>query len=380
MMKKVLFDGLATQGTTNRPISGGVEYAIYIFNAIVEVGYRPDIVLSKRKRIPPSVAECINKHPDIKVLYVDTVRDVLSIIDSNNYDVFYSALPMFYRNYHGKATFIGVIHGLRSVELPWDEYRYKYELGLKDITIARLINHFPKFQRHLKDQHIEQYKQLLANEKLKLIVVSNHTKYSLLNFYPNLQADNIKVFYSPQTMIVDPCKGNDYFLMVNGNRYEKNTYRAIQVFDKLFSDGRLTGKKVVITGCGKQKFFSEIKNKDRFDLKPYVSAEELEKLYKNAFCFVYPSLNEGFGYPPIKAMGYATPVIASSATSIPEVCGDAAVYFSPTNMDDMANRILQINEDASLRNQLCQKGLNRVKFLQQLQDCNIKKYIETIFE
>jgi glycosyltransferase involved in cell wall biosynthesis len=61
----------------------------------------------------------------------------------------------------------------------------------------------------------------------------------------------------------------------------------------------------------------------------YVSDAELASLYKHAACFVFPSLYEGFGIPPLEAMAWGCPVVASTAASIPEVCGDAAVYFDP---------------------------------------------------
>lgn len=378
-MKKVLFDGLATQGTKDKPFSGGSEYAIFLLKEIIELGYTPDIVFSNRLVTPPSVLSLLETYPKNHVFYVERKEEVYSIIDNNKYDIFYSALPMQYRKYRGTAKFICVIHGLRSVELPWDDFRYVYEHTLKGRIGSKLINLLPVLQQRLKRKHINQYADLLNNENNHVIVVSNHTKYALLNFFPNLKENRVSVFYSPQKIIIEPIEGGNYFLMVNGNRYEKNTYRAIQVFDKLFSEGRLEDKKVIITGCGKQKFFTDMKNKERFDCKPYVSSEELEELYKNAFCFVYPSLNEGFGYPPVKAMGYGTPVIASSATSIPEVCDDAALYFSPTNMDDMANRILQIYYDDNLRNRLVNRGLQRIRSLRSIQENELSRYINTIF-
>jgi len=111
-----------------------------------------------------------------------------------------------------------------------------------------------------------------------------------------------------------------------------------------------------------------------------VSTDELEQLYEQAFCFVYPSLNEGFGYPPLKAMGYGTPVIASSATSIPEVCDDAACYFSPTNMDDMAARILRVSYDGDYRSMLIERGLRRVEDLQSMQVQELDIILRMIFE
>lgn len=111
-----------------------------------------------------------------------------------------------------------------------------------------------------------------------------------------------------------------------------------------------------------------------------MTTERLRELYSNAFCFVYPSLNEGFGYPPILAMSVNTPVIASSATSIPEVCGNAALYFSPENMDDLCNRILHIVDDEEKRAELIALGKERVRFLQKKQSADISKYIGLIFD
>ena len=76
----------------------------------------------------------------------------------------------------------------------------------------------------------------------------------------------------------------------------------------------------------------------------YVDDMDLEYLYANAYSFIYPSLNEGFGYPPIEAMHYGIPVLSSPFSSIPEVCGDAVIYFNPFSIDEIKNRILMILE------------------------------------
>ena len=80
-------------------------------------------------------------------------------------------------------------------------------------------------------------------------------------------------------------------------------------------------------------------------LLSYVERDELELLNRSAYAFIYPSLNEGFGYPPIDSMKYRVPVLASGTTSIPEVCGDAAVYFDPYSVSEIKNRIIQILDE-----------------------------------
>ena len=382
MMKKVLFDGTATQSSSRAVFHGGGEYAKFMLKIALHYGYKFDVVFSNKLHTDDEIKKVIDKHKEIDVHCVECRQQIYQLIEEKHYDVFYSALPASYVDYNGTATLIGVIHGLRGAELPWDYYRYKYETKWYQRVQGWLISHCSPIQRYLKREHVEFSHKLLNVKGAKFIAVSNHTKNSLLAFYPELSAEDIAVYYSPFSIkqIGEITPKKDYFLMVSGNRFEKNIYRAVCVFDKLFTDGRLKDKKVVITGCGKQSFWKEIRNKDRFVLKPYVTTEELDSLYMHSFCFVYPSLNEGFGYPPLQAMVYGTPVIASSATSIPEVCDDAACYFSPTNEDDLASRILRMEYDARYRSLLVKRGLKRVEELHNKQTLDIEEELKFIFE
>lgn len=93
----------------------------------------------------------------------------------------------------------------------------------------------------------------------------------------------------------------------------------------------------------------------------YVSDAELRALYEHAACFVYPSFYEGFGLPPLEAMACGCPVIVSNAASLPEVCGDAALYCNPCSPEDIAEKISLLMADPRLREDLRQKGLERAK-------------------
>ena len=92
----------------------------------------------------------------------------------------------------------------------------------------------------------------------------------------------------------------------------------------------------------------------------YVTDAELRALYQRALCFLFPSLYEGFGLPPLEAMACGCPVIVSRAASIPEVCGDAALYCDPSDPGDIAQQILKIAESAECRERLIQRGRSRV--------------------
>jgi glycosyltransferase involved in cell wall biosynthesis len=92
----------------------------------------------------------------------------------------------------------------------------------------------------------------------------------------------------------------------------------------------------------------------------YVSDQELRALYDHAACFIYPSAYEGFGLPPLEAMACGCPVIASKAASVPEICGDAALYCDPQNPWDIADKLLHLMSDSKLQLRLRAKGLEHV--------------------
>jgi glycosyltransferase involved in cell wall biosynthesis len=93
----------------------------------------------------------------------------------------------------------------------------------------------------------------------------------------------------------------------------------------------------------------------------YLSNLELAYLYNLASAFIYASLYEGFGIPPLEAMACGTPVIVSRSSSLPEVCGDAAYYVDPLSVDNISDGIFKVFADDALREGLASKGVIRAK-------------------
>ena len=93
----------------------------------------------------------------------------------------------------------------------------------------------------------------------------------------------------------------------------------------------------------------------------YCSQENLPALYRGASLFLFPSLYEGFGLPPLEAMACGVPVIASRVSSLPEVLGEAAILVDPYNIKEIAEAIKNTLEDESLRVSLIEKGFARAK-------------------
>lgn len=93
----------------------------------------------------------------------------------------------------------------------------------------------------------------------------------------------------------------------------------------------------------------------------YVPDEYLTLLYNAADLFVYPSLYEGFGLPPLEAMACGTPVITSNTSSLPEVVGDAGVMIDPYDVDGLAKAMFEVLTNEGLREDMRKKGLKRAK-------------------
>ncbi len=100
---------------------------------------------------------------------------------------------------------------------------------------------------------------------------------------------------------------------------------------------------------------------DRVKFLDFVGDEDLPSLYKNALCFVLPSLYEGFGLPVLEAMKFGCPTVISNVSSLPEVGGDASLYFDPQSASDMAEKMESVTQDVKLREEMIKKGYNQVK-------------------
>lgn len=118
---------------------------------------------------------------------------------------------------------------------------------------------------------------------------------------------------------------------------------------------------VVIAGGTNARIFRQTAASFGGEIKciGYVTDGELRALYEHAACFIYPSLYEGFGLPPLEAMACGCPVIVSNAASLPELYQDAAIFCDPSSPQDMADKILAVIGDSRLQQELAQKGLER---------------------
>lgn len=153
----------------------------------------------------------------------------------------------------------------------------------------------------------------------------------------------------------------EFILYVGVIEERKNIAGLIKIADGL--KGK-TDIPLVLVGrlgyCG-EDYISEIKKRDNMKYVGFVDYEDLPSLYDLATLFVFPSRYEGFGLPPLEAMQSGVPVIASNASSLPEVIGDAGILLSPDDSEGFVRAILELLSDPGKRTELREKGLAQAK-------------------
>ena len=156
----------------------------------------------------------------------------------------------------------------------------------------------------------------------------------------------------------------NFILFVGTREPRKNLERLLRAYLELPEWVKWEFKLVLVgpRGWGEAiSSYTHEKIRDRIVIIDYVSADKLAFLYNLAALFVFPSLYEGFGLPPLEAMACGCPVIVSEVASLPEVCGDAAYYIDPKDVSSIASGIYKVLSDESLKEHLIQKGIDRAR-------------------
>ncbi len=170
-----------------------------------------------------------------------------------------------------------------------------------------------------------------------------------------------------------------YILYVGAFRKNKNLELLLMTFQILKKKKKISQKLVLVgpKDWGSERVFLTIKKlnlENEVIITGAVSNDDLPFIYKEADVFVFPSLYEGFGYPPLEAMACGTPVVASNSSSLPEVVGEAGLYFDPLDIQDMAEKIYQVLSSPALAEKLKNLGAKRVQ--QFSMERMVQKYLE----
>ena len=233
-------------------------------------------------------------------------------------------------------------------------------ITIHDLTYKRFPDLLQKETLHNLETHM--MREIALSDAV--ICVSESTRDDLLRYY---QVDPRKAVAIHSGVTVPPLGTRHsalpprYILFVSTIEPRKNLGVLLDAFERLKKRGAYDGSLVVVgrVGWKSEGLVPRLSGRDVHHLD-YLPPDELASVYSNAEVFVFPSIYEGFGFPLLEAMAYGVPSIAARSSSLPEVGGDAALYFDPSDARELERVIERLAGDAGLKEELIARGKRRV--------------------
>ncbi len=300
--------------------------------------------------------------------------------ENDNFSVKPCKYPIFSFNPLQQITFSWMLYRLRAnlvyfTLTPQQPLLYfKKQITLThDLTMLRYVRagRLPEWLHKLR---MVGYRLLFwnAHRKAKAIIVPSEYVAKDLAQLHKFAKHKIKVIYESSEL---PLKGKSEpvpsvkkpFIFHVGSPFpHKNIPKLIAAFEILH---KKNPKLSLILGGKKEYYFDQLEDHviahstagESIIVTGFVSNEQLKWLYENAEAYVLPSLSEGFGLPGLEAMAYDCPLVSSNATCLPEIYGNAAVYFDPKNVEDMAEKVSKVIGSSSTQKAIIKKGEAQLK-------------------
>ncbi|MGB1041356.1 MAG: glycosyltransferase family 4 protein [Flavobacteriales bacterium] len=342
--KKLEGFGWFTHEVTKRIVEQHPEHEFFFF---FDRKYDEKFIYGEN--VTPVVINPPARHPFLYYLWFEF--GVKKALKKHDIDVFLS--PDGYLSLGSEVKQVPVIHDLSFVHHPEDLpfWNKKY------------VNYFfPKF----------------AKKASKIVTVSEYSKQDIVKSF-DIDENKITVahngigdFFSPvskqkqETTRSKFTEGKAYFLFVSALHPRKNIVNLFKAFD-LFKKETKSEVKLLMVG---EKYwwnnemkqgFEELTYKNDIVFTGHIQPDELNAIYSSGLALTYVSYFEGFGIPLVEAMKCELPIIASNATSLPEVGGEAAIYVNPFSIEDIKNGMKRVFTDDSLRQELIENGKQRAK-------------------
>lgn len=273
-------------------------------------------------------------------------------------------LPFVLNKYSDKNS---LFHSPSFVSSPF--IRCNMVMTIHDLNHIR----FPQYYTILHKYYYKYIVKSAAKKCGKILTVSNFSKKEIIDWL-KCDEDKVIVTYNgidDKFRIIEEkeilrkakikYKLPDKFILYIGNlKPHKNVETLIKSISLIDSDIKL-----IINGKPNEslmQIINEYNLKEKVQFIGYVNDEDLPTLYNLSEMFIFPSLYEGFGLPPLEAMACGCPAIVSNTSSIPEVVGDGAFLVNPNNEKEIANYINTILHNSLIKKDIVSKGLNRVKY------------------
>ena len=354
---------------------------------------------------------CVEVNKQYNITYLDCNKiNISEIVEKNNIYRFFVGCAQYVGIYKEivklKCEVIVVVHDNYAEELTTDcVYDYflhangKYDI--KKRFKNEILNWLYNFRltlmlckRIIINRHKGGYEDLLSkmrpimqlfinNKKTRIVTVSEFSKNALLYHYDIDDENRISVLYSPERIpseekfventelrrIIDSKR--PYILMLSADRESKNPYKTINSFKRFCN----YNKDLIFVAVGRKG-----ENSSNINYVPFLSDQDLTFALKRCYALIYPSFFEGFGYPPLEAMRYGKPILCSNVASMPEILGNAPIYFSPfynTDIFRAMKKLTDSNEEYAKRSMM---SLSQYKSIHKRQDLDLHKLLDMILK
>lgn len=308
---------------------------------------------------------------------------ILNLLKASNSDVIFTNISPVSVAQHFKINKLLSSLNLALYHYPQFDLPFFINSNIKVIVTLHDFTHFETRDYFAK---VRQAKKLIAfyltyhaiKRAEKIICVSENTKVLLLRYFPKINKNNIDVIYhgadsfylehsssAPDIFQKFEIKKDKYILYVGVRRPHKNLSFLISAFS--YIKQKLNDYKLVIAGNNKPYSSKEIELVNKLSLENdviftgFVEDLILKNLYKHAACLVSPSISEGFNIPILEAMVNHIPVLVSNLNVHKEIAGHAAIYFDPTDLNDLVLKLSNLLTDFKIKSELNKKAKLQVR-------------------
>lgn len=271
-------------------------------------------------------------------------------------------------------------------------YHGDYVITIQDLT---MVGHLHR-QNFIKGIAFRAVMKSAAKDSKKIIAVSKTTMDDIIEYYHvdkekfavvyhGVDHDSFNLSVKSKTSAIEKFKkkydiSDEYILYTGMWKRHKNLLRLLSAYEIFIrrpktEDRILQTPQLVLVGkidSREKEIVKEIERINQFRATDsglqtpivttdFITEEELPIAYAGAFAYCIPSLSEGFGWPPLEAMACGVPVISSKESCMPEILGDAPLYFDAYDIEDIAKKMSTITTDKELRKKLIKKGLEQVQ-------------------
>lgn len=255
-------------------------------------------------------------------------------------------------------------------------YNMSWALARKTVVTVHDLIHlkFPQFFSSLPQRtYAHLFFNRIVPKALRILTVSNHSKQDLVT-HLGISADRVTVTYPAVSDLFHPLESSltrqtlnrlqlpaTFWLYVGNIKETKNVPFLVRCYRRFVSSHPDTPPLVIVGRNFMPSFESVLRNTPNIIWLNELDSQLLPALYAASYCFLFPSLYEGFGLPPLEAMACGTPVLVSNRASLPEVVGNAALLFEPEEEDSLISAMSRIHDDPELRTALAARGCERAR-------------------